>query len=174
MRTVGSTPALLHPTFTPSLRPSPGVTWEVASSLVHLQQPSLGAENCPPPPADSVFPPQGTGCALALCPCPAEAAGRTSAVSQRWYLCVCTRGSLWEGLGQDPLSGAPEGVQQSSGPRSAECVIFRSSRCVCVCLLWEGAGRCCLCDLGKEENQREPRSQHSEAGGRLWESGHGF
>lgn len=96
------------------------------------QQPSLGAENCPPPPADSVFPPQGTGCALALCPCPAEAAGRTSAVSQRWYLCVCARGSLWEGLGQDPLSGAPEGVQQSSGPRSAECVIFRSSRCVCV------------------------------------------
>lgn len=61
----GATPAPLRPTFTPFLCPSPGVTWEVASSLVHLQQPNLSAENCPPPPADSLLPPPGNR----LCSC---------------------------------------------------------------------------------------------------------
>lgn len=173
MRTVGSTPALLHPTFTPSLRPSPGVTWEVASSLVHLNNPVSVRRTAPHP--------QQTPCSLPreqavlwLC-VPALRRQRAGPrLSANGGICACAlEAASGRGLGKTPSQAPQRGCSNRLGPEVLN-VSSSGHPGVCVCLLWEGAGRCCLCDLGKEENQREPRSQHSEAGGRLWESGHGF
>lgn len=89
-------------------------------------------------------------------------------------ICACAlEAASGRGLGKTPSQAPQRGCSNCLGPEVLN-VSSSGHPGVCVCLLWEGAGRCCLCDLGKEENQREPRSQHSEAGGRLWESGHGF